>query len=315
MNVSTSSACPAVLLSIFNRPDKTRQVMEAIRKAHPPRLYIAADGPREGRAGEVEACEAARTITMKIDWPCEMFTLFRETNLGCKLGLSTAMDWFFEHESEGIILEDDTLPHPSFFSFCQTLLEYYRHDERVMEIGGGNYQFGRRRSGYTYYFSKYAHTWGWATWKRAWRHYDVKLTIWPILRGTEMWTLMWDDPREMKFWESIFDRVFEGQLDTWDYQWQLARWCRNGLSAVPSVNLVSNIGFGRDATHTNWRHDPLAQMPIYDIGEISHPPFVIRHRWADKYMFHNVLRLNLLRRAIYLLRRAIRKAENCWRFS
>lgn len=296
-----------VVFIIFNRPHLTEAVFAAIAAARPTKLFVVADGPRFPK--EADECRAARSVIDRINWDCEIHKTIAEDNLGCRQRVASGLDWAFSQVDEAIILEDDCVPHPSFFRYCETLLDRYRHDERVMEIGGGNYQFGHRRTEHSYYFSKYSHTWGWATWKRAWRFFDESILTWPTLIQTGVWNLLWDDAREQKYWRSIYDRIFEGRLRTsWDYQWQLARWCQSGLTIVPSVNLVSNIGFGQGATNTRWRWDTLSQLPTYDIGEIHHPPFIVRHRAADEYLFRTIYKVNHLRRAV-------RMAQNYWRLS
>ena len=167
-----------VLFLIFNRPETTEIVFSVIRKAEPPRLYVAADGPRPDYPNDAESCEIVRAIATDVNWDCKVKTLFRDQNLGCKLAASKAIDWFFEQELEGIILEDDCLPDQSFFWFCQELLGKYRDDTRIMHIGGTNFQFGKERTKYSYYFSRYAHVWGWASWRRAWKFYDVEMKNW-----------------------------------------------------------------------------------------------------------------------------------------
>jgi hypothetical protein len=276
-----------IALIIFNRPRLVEAVFAAIAEAQPRRLFVVADGPRFSE--EAENCHEARSVINRVDWNCEVMKNVVDLNLGCRQRVASGLDWVFSQADEAIILEDDCLPGPSFFRFCETLLDRYRHDERVMEIAGSNWQLGQSRTEYSSYFSKHSHTWGWATWKRAWQHYDEKLTLWPKLKGTEDWARMWDDPREMEYWESILDRVYEGEIDTWDYQWQFAMWCRNGLSAVPNVNLVSNIGFGRGGTHTTRSRHPLAGLPTRSLEEIRHPPSVTAHKEADKFFFEQFL--------------------------
>lgn len=298
-------ATPVVLI-VFNRPHLTEAVFSAVAAARPRTLFVIADGPRfQEEAGK---CQAARSVIDRVDWDCKVLTNFANQNLGCRKRIVSGLNWVFSQADEAIILEDDCVPHESFFRYCETLLDFYRHDERVMEIGGCNFQFGQTRTEYSYYFSKYSHGPGWATWKRAWRHYDEKLMIWPRLKGTDSWTRMWDDPREMEYWESILDWIWQGTETIWDYQWQFAMWCHNGLSAVPNVNLISNIGFGPDATHTRWRWNSTAKLPTHDIGEIRHPSLVVRHREADTYMFRKAFRGGLLRRAL-------RKAKHWSRLS
>jgi hypothetical protein len=293
-----------VVLILYKRPLLTEVVFSAIAKVQPSRLFLVADGP--SYPSEVEKCHQARSITQRVDWDCEMQTNFSEQNLGCRERIVSGLNWVFSQVDEAIILEDDCLPHSCFFRFCETLLDKYRHDDRVMEIGGGNYQFGRMTNETSYYFSKYAHTNGWATWRRAWRHFDESISAWPHLKQSGQWNLLCDDTKEQQYWTYIYDAIFKGELKTsWDYQWQLARWRHQGLAAVPRLNLVSNIGFGSSATHTRWKWSSIAGMPTYDIGEIQHPESIITNEEADRYMFETVFMGGLLRRAI-------RKARNFW---
>lgn len=275
----------AVLFLVFNRPDTTAQVFEAIRKAQPPRLYVAADGPRANREGEAEKVAKVREIATAVDWPCEVKTLFREQNLGCKYAVSGAITWFFEHEEQGIILEDDCLPHPDFFHFCNTLLERYAKDEQVSVITGNNFQNGHKRGAASYYFSKYNHCWGWATWRRAWQYYQGDLPFWPEWSQSAAWREKTPDAVERRYWSQIFERVRAGQIDSWAYPWTASLWHHGGLTATPNVNLVSNIGFGPDSTHTASADSPLAAMATGTIGELKHPAFVEQDVEADRYVF------------------------------
>jgi hypothetical protein len=278
----------AVLFLVFNRPDTTRQVFEAIRKAQPPRLYIAADGPRPDKAEEQEKCDEVRRIATAVDWECEVKTLFREKNLGCKMGVSGGIDWFFEQEEEGIILEDDVLPHPDFFTFCDNLLTRYAQDERVWVITGDNFQDGIKRGDGSYYFSRYNHVWGWASWRRAWKKADMDIRFWSEWKNSSAWNDFWSDPVAKGYWEKIFDRMHRAEIDTWDYPWTASVWRHGGLTATPNVNLVSNIGFGSDSTHTASADSPLAGMSTKSLGEIRHPSAVVQDIDADRYVFDHV---------------------------
>ena len=281
---NTSIRTP-VLFLIFNRPDTTKQVFSAIQKARPSRLYVAGDGPRAEQSNEDEICKITRSIATNVDWDCEVKTLFRDQNLGCRLAVSQAIDWFFEQESEGIILEEDCLPDQSFFWFCQELLNRYRDDTRIMHIGGTNFQFGEKRTNYSYYFSRYMHIWGWATWRRAWMYYDVKLTQWPEAKQNEILLHWADNQRFIFYWKSLFEKAASGDLDTWDLQWIFACWSQNGLSVVPSVNLVSNLGFSKDSTHTQDVKSPLAYMSTKAITfPMEHPNHFVRHWKADQHV-------------------------------
>lgn len=275
----------AVLFLVFNRPGTTAQVFEAIRQAKPPRLYVAADGPRVNREGEAERVARVREIATAVDWPCKVKTLFREENLGCKYAVSGGITWFFEHEEQGIILEDDCLPHPDFFGFCETLLERYASDERVWVITGDNFQNGQKRGEGAYYFSRYNHVWGWASWRRAWQKADMDIKFWPEWKHSTAWQATMPDKVERKYWAEIFDRMYRAEMDTWDYPWTASVWYHGGLTATPNVNLVSNVGFGPDSTHTASADSPLAGMATSAIGELVHPAAISRDQAADLYVF------------------------------
>lgn len=275
-----------ILFLIFNRLDTTKKVFSKIRQVQPLRLYIAADGYRTECQDEAEKVQEIRDYVInEIDWDCEVKTLFREQNLGCRIAVSTAIDWFFYHEPEGIILEDDCLPTQSFFAFCQTLLEYYRNDKRVMHISGNNFQLGNCTTNYSYFFSKYGGSWGWASWRRAWKYFDLDMQTWSEFKEMKAIDFICDEWSEKMYWTNIFERTAQGIPNTvWDYQWLYARWTQSDLSIVPAVNLVSNIGFNSEATHTLYDNH-LANMKTEDIWKINHPPFIIRNCLADTYVF------------------------------
>jgi hypothetical protein len=273
---------PVVFL-IFRRPDLTARVFETIRQAQPAKLLIVADGARNEE--EAILCQQTRAVTEQIDWDCEVLRNYSDVNLGCRQRISSGITWTFEQVEEAIILEDDCLPHPSFFSYCENLLDYYRDDERIMVISGDNFQDGNQRTPYSYYFSKYNHCWGWATWRRAWKHWHFNPETWIEFRDTGLIKFICDDSYEEKYWTQVFNTLFlEGKPNTWDYPWTFACWSQSGLTALPNVNLVSNIGFGAGGTHT-FGDSHLANMAVEDIGEITHPPFVVRHIEGDRYTF------------------------------
>ncbi|OBZ34632.1 hypothetical protein, partial [Methanohalophilus sp. DAL1] len=240
-----------VLFLIFNRPETTKLVFEEIKKAKPPRLYIAADGARNDKQGETEKVTQVREYVMNnIDWKCEVKTLFRDNNLGCKYAVSGAIDWFFENEEMGIILEDDCLPSQSFFWFCEELLERYMEDERIMMISGTNKATKWNSHSYDYFYSYYGSIWGWASWKRAWMHYDRDMNRWKDIRNTRVLKYLYDSIIVIANRIKIYENTYSGKIDTWDYQWVFSREINSGLSIVPSKNLISNIGFSSEATHT-----------------------------------------------------------------
>lgn len=278
-----------ILFLVFNRPDTTAIVFEEIRKAKPSRLYVASDGSRSNRDGEQELVECVRKIATAIDWSCDVKTLFRETNLGCKYAVSSAISWFFEQEEEGIILEDDCLPNSDFFIYCQNLLDYYRNNKEIFLITGNNFQNGRWRGEESYYFSTYPHIWGWASWRRAWDCYDVEMKYWPKWKDSAKWINRFNDKIERRYWENIFESTYKGKIDTWDYQWTAAIWKNNGLTITPNINLVSNIGYGENATHTFNLNSCLSKIPTGKLQTINHPKKIIKDSIADSYIFNNVL--------------------------
>jgi hypothetical protein len=294
----SSIVCPfttAVLFLIFNRPETTARVFEAIRQARPSRLYVASDGPRKNRPDDVDRIESVRKIATTIDWRCDVKILFREENLGCKIAVSNAISWFFEHEEFGIILEDDCVPHQDFFEFCSNLLELYANDDRVSVITGNNFQNGQIRGEASYYFSKYNHCWGWATWRRAWQYYQGELPFWPNWKRSDGWIASCPDNVERRYWATIFDQAFEGAIDSWAYPWTACVWKHGGLTATPNVNLVTNIGFGVDATHTHHPNAHQASVPTEALPAIVHPELIEQDRSADRYVFDHAFGGRLLR--------------------
>lgn len=265
-----------VAFLIFNRPDKTKLVFEEIRRAKPPILLVVADGPRTEKSGEADKCSAARAIIEKVDWPCKVLTNYSEVNLGCKMRVSSGLDWVFRTVEEAIVLEDDCLPHADFFRFCDELLDKYRDDDRVMMISGFNFLQEDKKDPHSYFFSKYPHIWGWASWRRVWRNYDVEMRLWPVLRDSNRYYDFCGSINEASFWRNCFDSVYNGKVNTWDAQVTFMFFCQSGLSIFPHSNLISNIGFGADATHT-LGHSNLAKLDTNSIEfPLVHPEMMIR---------------------------------------
>ena len=287
---------PPVLLLIFNRPDATSEVLATLRAAGVGRLYVAADGPRPGHPTDLQRCAEAREAA-RPDWPCEVRTLFRSNNLGCSNAVAGALDWFFAHEPEGIVVEDDCRPTTDFFSFCAALLARYRHHPHVLHIGGNNFGAGAGTTlaagAPSYRFSQQVHSWGWATWRRAWRLYDLNLSDLPELAGKGKLTRNFSSRLEATYFMRKFWELYRGPrpFTTWDYQWHFARAAAGGLSIVPSVNLVTNIGFGHiDATHTRDAHDPHAARPTGRLHwPLCHPTTVQPDRRHDRREFRSFL--------------------------
>ena len=272
---------------IFNRPGVTERVFARIRQAHPEKLFIIADGPRADHSEDVEKCAAAqRVLKDGVDWPCEVNRDFAENNLGCKKRVSSGLDWVFSQVEEAIILEDDCLPDPSFFPYCEELLARYRDEPRIMHIGGTNFQRWRKRTFYSYYFSKYNHVWGWATWRRAWEKYDRDLHSWRNGPCRAIIEESFDSERERKYWIKIFDQIGNapGSIDSWDFSWTYSCWAQRGLSICPVINLVENIGIGEDSTHTGTAASKL-RITARELHSLRHPSLISRHRAADRFTF------------------------------
>jgi hypothetical protein len=278
-----------VAFIMFNRPDTTKRVFEAIRQAKPPKLLVIADGPRVDRPGEAEKCAAARAIINDVDWECEVLTNYSDINLGCKIRVSSGLDWVFSEVEEAIILEDDCLPHPSFFAFCEELLERYRDDTRIGIISGQNNLFGYRISPYSYYFSKHPYIWGWATWRRSWKYYDSKISLWTEVRNGNWLENILPNRKAVKFWEKIFQNAYNGKVDTWDYQWTFACLINNFLCITSNVNLISNIGFAESSTHTTNSDSKFSNLPTQEVTfPLKHPPFVIHDKKADVLAYETI---------------------------
>jgi len=280
-------------------------------------MFVACDGPNSLRPGESEKVAATReVIECEINWPCQIERLYSDVNQGCRLGVSRAITWFFEQVEEGIILEDDCVPHPDFLRYCAELLDRYRHDSRVWCISATNLQNGHRRGDGSYYFSRYNHCWGWASWRRCWQHYDADVAKWPALRDSGLLETIFDDPFERKYWSSIWQRlVDEGMPDTWDYQWTFTCFANGGLTALPNFSLISNIGFDFDATHTAGCLSLPSIRQNERLAELVHPAFIVRDTWADRFTFDHHHGGNSLRRAARPVPRAINKIWRYLRFA
>lgn len=275
---------------VFNRPETTRRVWARIAAARPKRLFLIADGPRPDRPSDAERCAAVRQIVERAEWPCEVSREYSTRNLGAAVRVSTGLQWVFRQVEEAIILEDDCLPDPTFFPFCVELLARYRDEPKIAQIAGCSFQGEDHRGKTSYYFSRYPHGWGWATWRRAWKNYDHSMEAWRQNRGSD-WLKRWiDDPAERRVWRRSFDATLDGGVDAWDYRWVLAVWQSGSLSIAPYRNLISNIGFGPDATHTQgsspWAALPVSPMPF----PLVHPSGFAPDNAADEQTGRRVFR-------------------------
>lgn len=259
-----------VLFLIFNRPEPTRRSFERIRMAKPPKLFVAADGPRKHIRGEVELCEATRKIVDSVDWDCKLEVLFRSENLGCGIAVSSAISWFFDHVEEGIILEDDCMAHPAFFRYCHKLINDYRDQDEIMMISGVNLLPLEHQDKSKYHMSRFPLVWGWATWKRAWLKFDGQMCKLGNLIRDGSWKDFDDDLDVSYYWMRCFCRC--SQINTWDYQWVFSILINRGIVINAGVNLIENIGIGEDSTHTSEGvARPLTTIEIGDFEKLTEP--------------------------------------------
>lgn len=297
----------AVMMIVFNRPDQTRQVFERIREARPKRLYISADGPRANRPDDLESTAATRQIVQNVDWPCEVKTLFRDQNLGCKTAIKTGLDWFFSQEEEGIVLEDDCIPEPTFFRFAAEMLDRYRHDDRIATIAGTNYLLESQKFDSSYYFSKYLFVWGWASWRRVWQEYDFEIKTWPKFRDEGRLHRVFPNARSLKYWTWIFDRTHDETLNAYDYQFFYSQMINNRMSVVPARNLVCNIGWGSGSTNTALKNPEMGMDTFPMEFPLRHPTFMTPDEQADQFTEELIFAKPLHRKVRNRLRRIMAK--------
>jgi hypothetical protein len=274
-----------ILFLIFSRPDTAARVFERIREIRPSKLYVAADAARADRPDEAKRCAEARAIIDRIDWACELKTLYREKNMGCKLAVSEAITWFFEQEEYGVILEDDCLPDISFFPFCEELLIRYKDDERIGHIGGDCFFPELVTRNQSYDFCSFAHIWGWASWRRVWKNYDVNFFYWThYKKDKNKRNSLFTGLREKIYFSSSITDAIEGinGINTWDTQYFFMLRTQHQLCIYPSVNLVTNIGIGDiNGTHTTKKNEKVyvnsQSIPL----TLLHPPYIISNREID----------------------------------
>ena len=294
----SSASAPAfetpIAIVFFNRPGHVLKLMDSLRPLRPNRHFLIADGPRAKRPGEAELCATSRRAALdSIDWPAKVETSFSDCNLGCRRRVSSGLDWVFSKVTEAIILEDDLEPHASFFPYCAELLDRYRDHQNIGAISGNCFQPQDFECGSSYYFSVYAHCWGWATWRRAWKHYDHELAKWPKARESEELVKWLGHQGEADHWKKALDQVASGKLDSWATIWMMSQALGGMLAALPSRNLVSNHGFGSDATHTTDPNAALARLPVREMSfPMIHPESVTPNTQADSYTRHTVFQFS-----------------------
>ena len=287
-----------ILLIAFNRPSTTIEVISVLRQLRPSTLYVACDGPRSSFDSDNDLCATVRSLfgihsPGLIDWPCKVHKLFQPNNVGCRRAVTSAINWFFENEPEGVILEDDILPDLSFFYFCQQLLAYYRHDDRIGSISANNHQLDPPADGTSYRFSIYTHCWGWATWRRAWIHNDSTLSTWISFRQSG-WLTQIGGHSFAHRWQTWLDSILHNELDTWDIVWQYSFWRQGFLSIIPSHELVSNIGFSADATHTIDESSPLGPRGHINFP-LVHPTVFLPDKLRDLDTYNKLYKTDYVR--------------------
>ena len=279
---------PSILFIIFNKIEETKQVFNAIRKQKPLRLFIAADGPRPSKESETERCQQVRQWVLdSIDWKCDVKLLFRDKNVGCGRGPSEAITWFFSHVDEGIILEDDCLPNETFFTFCKQLLDTYRDNKEVSIISGNNFQKIQPTTiNSDYYFSVFPSSNGWATWKRSWEGFDYHLSSWPKINKRKLKHFLFRENEYSQWWLDYFSWLYKNRPDDmWDFQFHYLCMIRNQLAIIPGVNLVKNIGYGPDATHSQNPDSYFANVMTHELAvPFRHPVGISRNYDADLFI-------------------------------
>ena len=304
-----------VCLIVFKRPDLTRRLLNILRMVRPRSLFIVADGPRADRPEDKAACLQVRREIERIDWPCDIALNYSASNMGCGLRPASGISWLFDHVDEAVILEDDCLPHPSLFPFCSQLLERYRDDPRVMQISGSNYHRTELPMACSYFFSGSPGCWGWATWKRAWMHFDASAAAWPEAKKSgRLWNFM-GYPHLVPEYTKALDHAYstEGRCSYWDYQWGLACFLNEGLSIIPKYNMIRNDGFGDNATHTRNPESAESRMPVQAMQfPLLHPKQVaINHSMRKFYIRANMEKApasSIPRRSLRRIARFLSKA-------
>jgi len=285
--MSTLIPCPPVLFIVYRRPETTRRVFEAIRQARPAKLFISQEAPRPDRPEQLAAHKEVREIVAAVDWPCEVHTLFFETYQGIIPGFTASFNWFFEHVEEGVMLEDDEIPDPTFFRFCAEMLEKYRHDERIMSISGSNVlqHYEKPYRDNSYYFLSVPSVWGMATWRRAWKHYDSNVTRWPEVRDSKLLYEVLPSTASAFYFSQKFQGYYEHKTPSWDGQWVFACLVNKGLTIYPNRNLISNIGFNNADAFHGVLADPLwGDLAVEPLSfPLVHPLKVAVNKVWDEY--------------------------------
>jgi hypothetical protein len=300
-----------VLLIVFNRPDTTQKVFDAIKGAKPQKLYIAADAPRIGNREDEKNCIIVKEIIKQVEWDCDVHYRFVDVNLGCGPAPYNAISWAFENEDRLIILEDDCVPAFPFFGFCNDLLERYKNDTRIWIISGNQYNEEAVKTPHSYFFSRYGHSQGWATWRRCWPKNGVTMEKWPLMKQQDILKAVFASKEETTYFEKMFDNAYSDislNDHAWDIQFSFYLRSNNALSIVPAKHLVTNIGYtGTHSSGKLWYHD----LPVDEFYEIkSHPDFVLPDvnydNWHFKHHWNRPPKISIYKKIKQMIRCSVK---------
>jgi len=287
-----------IMIIAFNRPESTERVFREVRKIKPKDFFLAVDGPRNKE--EEKKVQRVRDTINEIDWECNVHTLFSDKNKGCLGGVSSAESWFFDNVGRGIILEDDAVPSPDFFSFCAEMLEKYKNDERIMHITGFNYK-GSCECEDSYYFSRYPYTYGFASWRRAWKKQDLKMSNYETFKKKRFFRSVFPSFLERTYTKKIFDEAYSNDKVGPDTQWLFALASNNGLTIVPKNNMIEYIGFGPESTHTS-SEDAFLGAPVSRMEfPLKHPKIIVRDEEKDRQYINWLVKNKIKKRIKRLL--------------
>lgn len=301
-----------IVIVIFNRPYHTQRVLESLRPIKPETIFVVSDGPRDSIIQDQNNCAEARRLFEKIDWKCDLIKKYSDVNLGCFKNVSLGLDWAFSQTEEAIILEDDCIADPSFFQYCEVLLEKYKQEPKIGVISGNNFQNGHLRGDSSYYYSIFNHLWGWATWKRAWELFDPLMNDWISGKDHVWFKKLWSHyPKGENYWRKCFDQVSQNKIDSWGYRWTYSCWKNNLLTTIPQTNLVTNIGFGPQSTHTKNKYDISANLRTKSIKlPLEHPLLIEKNKEADIYTQKTIFSSSLFQRVSQRLIKLFKANQN-----
>lgn len=274
-----------LLILVYNRPSETEILINNLKKIKPKKIFISADGPKNASL-DIKRNKEVKNILKKINWTKDIQLNYLKKNYGCKESVSKAIGWFFSKVKMGIILEDDCIPNKDFFLFTKEILVKYKNNNKIFMVSGNNFLKKKIKINDSYYFSKYNHCWGWASWARAWKNYDKNLTSWNNFKKSKLWKNKFNNEYEKTYWEKIFDLCYKKKINSWAYPWLYSIWKKNGLCIIPKVNLVKNIGFNLNASNT-FSHQEFNYETNSIGNKISHPKIIKINNFADNFVLNN----------------------------